>query len=340
MAKRGRASKENVKNDISSKQPLLSGMLPYYIVLVVMFISYILFQSAWFGAILGILVFVLIIAIFVMELSHGVKEEGYKRNVMEIVAAVVVVLVLWFGLKALLHTNSPIDVVPSCSMLPALQRGDMILLSGINQTGIEAPLVNVSPTAWDRTLNNLSSESLQCVAYKKIGSQLYVSQLVEPGYSVGLVETGGINVRVVPNNTTVGGLIGYGCGTADIKFQNGTVGHEAYTKSVTVGNHIIEGDSNNTIVVYETVPQDLFYKLGDAYVVHRVYAVVDAGGTYYALTKGDNNPGLDIQYSNYPPNMSQIEGKVIGSVPYLGYMKLILSGSYKEPSGCNSTLQV
>lgn len=56
------------------------------------------------------------------------------------------------------------------------------------------------------------------------------------------------------------------------------------------------------------------------------------------LTKGDNNPGLDIQYGNYPPNMSQVQGKVVGVIPYLGYLKLIISGNLVVPQGCNSTV--
>jgi signal peptidase I len=339
LARKGKTPKASA--NVAGKtedRGLLSGMLPFYIVLVVVFVLYVLLQSTGLGPVLGVLVFVLIVAIFAMELSHGVKEEGYKRNVLEIAAAVMVVLVLWFGLKALLHTNSPIDVVPSCSMLPYLHRGDMIFLGGANQTTIKAPMVDVSTADWNKVMANLSSVSLECVAYEKSGSQLYVSQIVEPGYSVGLVETSGINVHVVPNDTRIGGVLGYTCGAASAKFQNGTVEQEAYTKAVTIGNRTIQGDVNNTIVVYGTVPQDLFYKLGDSYVVHRAYAIVNADGAYYVLTKGDNNPGLDIQYSNYPAGMGQIEGKVIADVPYLGYLKLILSGSYKEPSGCNSTL--
>ncbi len=91
-------------------------------------------------------------------------------------------------------------------------------------------------------------------------------------------------------------------------------------------------------MVYQTVPSDLFYKFGDSYIVHRVYAIINASGTYYLLTKGDNNPGLDMQYGNYPANLSQIQGKVVASVPYIGYIKLIFSESYTEPAGCNATM--
>ena len=122
-----------------------------------------------------------------------------------------------------------------------------------------------------------------------------------------------------------------------MQLQNGSIAQEASVTSITIGNTTITGDKNNSIVVYQTIPQDSFYKLGDSYIVHRVYAILNVSGTYYTLTKGDNNPGLDIQYLNAPANISQVGGKVIGSVPYLGYVKLILSNNFVEPTGCNYT---
>ena len=120
-------------------------------------------------------------------------------------------------------------------------------------------------------------------------------------------------------------------------FSNGTVKSEAYTTAITIGNTTIRGDANNSVVVYGTVPGDLFRSYGDAYIVHRVYAVLRTGSTYFVLTKGDNNPGLDMQYSNYPASASSLQGIVVASIPYIGYLKLALSGSFTEPTGCNYT---
>jgi len=105
-----------------------------------------------------------------------------------------------------------------------------------------------------------------------------------------------------------------------------------------LGTTII-GDMNNSVVVYKTIPQDSFYQEGDSYIVHRVYAVINASGNYYIMTKGDNNPGLDMQYGNYLIPFKDIEGKVIASVPYIGYLKLILSNSFSQPTGCNFVTQ-
>lgn len=314
---------------------------PLYIVLVIAFALYIVYQSsAPLAIVFGVMTFVILVVLIGLEIINGSRESGKIRSVLEIVAAIVVVVAFWFALRAVLHTNYPIDAVPSCSMLPSLQRGDMILLQGANASTIRAPKVNVTKSGLQGMLGNQASESLECVAYKVSGNTLFVSQVVQPGYSVGLFRpSSGGSGSIVPYSNQSGNLVKYACGVTDVVFSNGTVMNEAYTSSITIGNTTITGDRNNSIIVYKTVPQDSFYKDGDTYIVHRVYAILNASGTYYYLTKGDNNPGLDMQYQNLPANQSYVEGKVIGSVPFIGYLKLILTGMLNQPAGCSSVLQ-
>jgi hypothetical protein len=136
-----------------------------------------------------------------------------------------------------------------------------------------------------------------------------------------------------------GNLVQYSCGVKTVKFINGSTAQEAYTTSLSIANHTLSGDQNNSIVVYATVPKDLFYQEGDSYIVHRVYAVLNESGNYYFLTKGDNNPGLDLQYGNYPANSTAVKGTIIIAIPYLGYLKLILTNQFNQPAGCSSTVQ-
>ena len=309
--------------------------------LVVLFILFIIFQSnGKFAAIFGIALFMMIVVLLVIEITNGVKEEGITRNIIEIVAAVVVVLIFWFGLKALLHTNYPLDVVPSCSMLPQLKRGDLLALHGVqNVTQLKAPVVSVTDSNYKAFQNNIQNEFLACVAYQQQGNRVSVSQTVKPGYSIGLLKTSGSGSEIVPSTAQGGNLVQYTCGAQNIIFSNGTVEQEAYTTAVTINGTTFYNDKNNSIVVYQTIPTDYFYQEGDTYIVHRVYAVLNVSGNYIVLTKGDNNPGLDIQYGNYPVNLTYIQGKVVASVPYLGYLKLALSNSFLEPAGCNSTVE-
>jgi hypothetical protein len=314
---------------------------PIYLLLVLLFVLYIVFQGvAYLSVALGALIVIMIIALVVLEVALGAKEQGYMRNIAEVAAALVLVGALWFGMEFFLHTSHPIDVVPSCSMLPYLHRGDMIVLQGVsNISQIRAPVVNVSDSTIAAINSNISRETLACVAYRQTASGLYVSQFLGPGYSVGLLHQTGSSGEIVPNSFQAGNPVQYTCGTTNVLFSNGTTKTEAYTTAITIDGTTIKGDANNSVVVYGTVPGDLFYKYGDAYIVHRVYAVLRDSSTYYVLTKGDNNPGLDLQYSNYPASASSLQGLVVASIPYVGYLKLALSGSFVEPTGCNYTTQ-
>ncbi len=314
--------------------------LPMYIALAILFIAYFVFERlTGLAIILGALIFFLIVVILTIEIMNGFKEVGAKRNIMEIGIAIAVVIIIWVVLRLALNTTYPLDVVPSCSMLPALQRGDMIAVQGANQNNLIAPIINVTKSEWSSSFGNINTESFQCIAYRQVGTTVRLSQFVLPGYAVGLLRTSGGTSEIVPSISQNSSLVKYTCGAVNVTFQNGTVEEEASTTAITVGNTTITGDRNNSIVVYQTVPQDYFYKEGDSYIVHRVYAILNVSGSYYTLTKGDNNPGLDIQYDNTPANLSQgqVGGKVVASIPYVGYVKLILSNNFVEPTGCNYT---
>jgi hypothetical protein len=315
--------------------------LPFYVALVVLFVLFILFQGKGdLSEIFGIALFLMIVVIIVLEVTLGIEEEGYVKNIIEIGIAVLAVVVFWFALRAVLHTAYPLDVVPSCSMLPNLKRGDLIALQGLQSINqISAPRISITTSQYNTFNNNIQNEFLSCVAYQVSGNRVAVSQIIRPGYSIGLYESTPSGGQIVQQAQQQGNLIQYTCGSRGILFDNGTTEQEAYTTAVTINGTTIYGDKNNSIVVYATTPSDYFYKLGDSYIVHRAFAVLNVSGKYYVLTKGDNNPGLDLQYGNYPSNMSFIEGKVVASIPYLGYLKLALSNSFVEPSGCNSTVQ-
>lgn len=315
--------------------------LPFYVALIVLFVLFVIYQSnKSISVILGIILFLMIVVLIVIEMINGVKEEGAMRNLLEIVIAVVLVVVFWFGLKALLHTNYPLDVVPSCSMLPQLKRGDLILLQGVNDvTELKAPIINVTKASFNNMQSHIQNEFLSCVAYSQKGNTAQYSQFYHQGDNLGLYENGPSGPQIIPSQDQQGNLVQYTCGVKTILYQNGTTAQEAYTTAVTINGTTINNDANNSVVVYATIPQDYFYTLGDSYIVHRVYAILNVSGNYYVLTKGDNNPGLDIQYGNYPFNLTYVEGKVDYSIPYLGYFKLVLSNSFSEPAGCNSTVE-
>ncbi|MEM0469055.1 MAG: hypothetical protein QXT27_07665 [Pyrobaculum sp.] len=107
-----------------------------------------------------------------------------------------------------------------------------------------------------------------------------------------------------------------------------------YTSSISILNKTIYANYSMPIIVYRTTGQDSFS--GD--IIHRVFAAIRVGNAYYFLTKGDNNQALDIEFANYPPSNGSIIGRVIADVPVIGYLKLIISGQFAAPQGCNQTI--
>jgi signal peptidase I len=310
-----------------------------YILLIFFFVLYIIFQSTpLLSFLFGASLFFTIIIALVMEFIKGFKESGLKKNIIEIAIALIFVIALWITLEFLLKTTIPIDVVPSCSMLPHLQRGDLIILQGATKTNIHAPIINVSKSEFNNMLANIDNESLACVSYFQIGSSGRITQYYQNGEQIGFIKESNQSM-IVPFGYQNNNLIKYNCGITNTILANGSIKQEVYTNSITINNITINGDKNNSIIVYQTIPKDLFYKYGDTYIVHRVYAILNVSGDYYILTKGDNNPGLDIEYDNMPPSLNQVMGKVLFDVPYLGYLKLAMSNSFFEPAGCNATLQ-
>ncbi len=313
-------------------------LLPFYVLFFVSIILYLLFnRSENLSIIFGLLSFIFLVLIIGLELEQSVKEEGSKKVVLEILGTIVVVVIIWLALMYGLNTRYPINVVPSCSMLPYLHRGDIIAISGISSIKqIKAPIVNVTKGEIGYIMSKGYPDSLSCVAYRYNGTQLVISQYYKAGWAIGLYKEGSPENELFNNSS--GYPISYNCGVRSIRYNNGTEGEEAYLESIKINNKTIKGDAGNSVLVYQTQPSDLFYREGDSFIVHRAYAILNQSGNYYILTKGDNNPGLDMQYDNYPPNSSEVEGRVVGIIPYLGYLKLLISGKFAAPAGCNSTV--
>lgn len=300
------------------------------------FALYIAFQGSGLSIVFGALAFLLLIVLIVMEFLASGKEEGYRRSLLEIAVAIAVIAGLWVGMVYALGTSDPLDVVPSCSMLPVLQRGDLIVLHGVDAASLRAPVVNVSAQAFGSMVNDMRSEALVCLYYTRTGGG-EVSQFEKPGYSLGLFRFTGSSYEQVQGQPQ-SNLIQYGCGAQPVRMPDGSIENEAYTKSITINGTEIKEDLNNSVIVYRTAPQDYFRSIGDAFIVHRAYAVLNVSGSYYVLTKGDNNPALDIQYLNYPIAANDIEGATVFSIPYLGYLKIVVSGQLMQPAGCNTTV--
>ncbi len=320
----------------------------------------ILIYAAYNIPIVGAVAVILIVVTLVAEFRASIKEEGTKRSVYEVIVALVVVVVGWLAISALLQTSSPINVVASCSMLPTLHRGDMVFLHGITNmsqflSSHHVPIIYVGGSSFTSLINisrtwrvYLPYYSNRTASIIPFGANPFGSfTLHGSDYQIGLYdfncveyyESRGLFTQLYKcylNQTAKsGGLVQYSYSIEKLSASNGTMGSVVVTSGIKIANTSITENYSNPIIVYATVPNDS-YPQSD--IVHRLVAAVNDDGTYYLLTKGDNNPYLDLQVLNYPVSQNSVIGYVIGSAPILGYVKILLSGQLASVAGCNQTI--
>jgi signal peptidase I len=95
--------------------------------LVIFVAGYVMTKSVIFAA----LTLVDLVALFLKDaMPEKTDSKSVVTSVKELGFALAAALILWYGLSFLLQTSTPIDVVTSCSMLPRLDRGDLIVIQG------------------------------------------------------------------------------------------------------------------------------------------------------------------------------------------------------------------
>ncbi|MFH0817573.1 MAG: hypothetical protein V1909_02965 [Candidatus Micrarchaeota archaeon] len=289
-----------------------------YVLIVFSLILYLITHSSIFSLLSVLLVLLLLIG----ESLVGVAEHGFKKELQEVGIAIVAALVIWFGAGFLLGTQAPLNAIVSCSMLPNLERGDLVILQGGEPKGTDIYVdsfdftdisVNVSGVGEYKTNVSLTQycayfpDSVPCKTYfnypEKV-TERYGSLTFKHGWCTVL--------------------------------SRGFTGEIPCVRSVVADGkeypYTISGDT----IVYTTLPTDLFSKYtGPKEIIHRMVYKVHAGNQVFYLTKGDNNDKFDLQYDNAPATPQKTSGKVILRIPYLGYFKLFLFGYLDEPAGCD-----
>jgi len=343
MRRSNRRKKEAM--NASGKRRQKIPMWPFYLLLAILIIIYALHNSF----LLGVFIFLLIIVILILEAKISIETEGKVKSIIDMGIAIFAVLLFWLVLIVILNTSSPIDTVASCSMLPALQRGDLVVLHGISNPVLFAkvhnvPIININESVFANMENNMNGEFLAYYAYFN-SNKSKISSIIPIGssYNIGLYNTYCIYNYIYLRrsgeiyrcfvNSQDNNLIKYNYAIGNV-IVGGRQYNIVYTSSITINNITIAQNFSNPIIVYRTTPRDYFS--GD--IIHRLYAILNVSGKYYFLTMGDNNPGLDIEFANYIPNESSVVGYVIARVPVLGYLKLIISGQFGQVAGCNQTI--
>ena len=233
----------------------------------------------------------------------------------------------------MLNTSSPISGVVSCSMLPNLQRGDFIIVQG-------APV-----NAYHINMTRQELDSLDAPATETIGGRsMVINGSIFP-YCINN-RTNPICAEFISNPTQLvetKGAFTYNYQRCDLSFSSGQLESEPCLKSITFHGTDYMSNFSNDIIVYQPPKGDYYALVGD--IVHRALFVIDVDGSTYYLTRGDNNPIIDIQAYDYTDNLenhpvpqADLRGKVISRVPYLGYFKLFIVGSFTADPQCDTQL--
>ncbi len=292
-------------------------VLAIYAVAAVFAVLFILLRMD-FLAIAGALMFIIGV---VYESMVSAKEKGFKNEIKEIIIAIIVAVVLWNVSAFALNTSSPFNAVVSCSMLNALQRGDVIVLYGGEVNTNE---INITEHDFETMINN-REEHYVCGFCKQ-------GESYEP-----------CSINPATGMKAEGDVLKYDCGACIQKYFNEEK-IVACTKGVYINNEYFDATKKEgDIVVYRPKKADLFASIGD--IIHRSIVKINVNGEQYYLIKGDNNPMFDVQAfdaslskTNSLVNSSQLLGKSILTIPYIGYIKLVATGQFANPENCNTLM--
>lgn len=281
----------------------------------------------------GLLFAVALIGTVALEVWGGAKSRGWKEEAKDTLVSLGGILILWVALTFILNSPVPINAVVSCSMLPNVERGDLILVQGAEPLGYE---VDVS----EEGLAALSSPG--AVVYAGSAGSFTLNGSLW-SYCAQKADTICSQFTSSPEMfREVRGPFTFNYGTCERRKGALILETPCVTSVDFSGKNYLANLSHDTIV-YSPASGDLYSYTGD--IIHRVYFRVNSGGETYYLTKGDNNPVFDIQVYDYalgmgnrPPSSEQFRGKILLRIPFLGYPKLFISGFFSETVNCDSTL--
>lgn len=291
----------------------------------------------WVNLLFGAIIVFEIIYLVIIEIKQGVKKSGWKHEIVDTLIAIGVAIAIWFGAQAVLGTTTPISGVVSCSMLTELERGDFVVVHGGSVTVNEVEIT-------EEELREITNGPF---AVKSDGFEFNSSYpfhtfcLCNPAH-----EACGLFFNSDAEFYETSGPVTYHHTWCDVSYRNGN--EPAKMRCVDYieikGVKFYPADESNDVIVYNSRSTDLYSRVGD--IVHRSVVRLKVGDDAYYLTGGDNNPVLDNQVyecsskmGNQPVPERNVKGKVITRIPYLGYLKLFISGFWSEDEQCSWVLE-
>lgn len=291
----------------------------------------------WVNLLFGAIIVFEIIYLVIIEIKHGVKKSGWKHEVIDTLIAVGVAIAIWFAAQAILGTSTPVSGVVSCSMLTELDRGDFVVVQGGDITVDE---VEITETELYQITNGpflVKSEGFEYASSYPFHTFCRCNPTHEAC-------TGFLNSNADYSETA--GPVTYHYTWCSVNYKDGK--EQEKTRCVDYieikGKRFYPGDESNDVIVYNSRSTDLYRRVGD--IVHRSVVRLKVDDNTYYLTGGDNNPVLDNQVyecstriGNQPVPERNVKGKVIMRIPYLGYLKLFISGFWSEDEQCSWVLE-
>ena len=279
---------------------------------------------------IGLLIGLCIVWIVALEFLIGASEHGIKNELKETAIALLIALIIWFGAGFVLNTPSPINAIVSCSMLPQIQRGDMVLLYGDR---ILAPLEKVD-----------SLDGIGTARVYQDGNGVLVTNGSLYAYCAQRQGEGICNSFIISPErfTEKHGPLTIGYDRCEILYPKTNVRQTGPCVSyVEVNGKRYYENRSNDVVVYQPNRNEYYSRVGD--IIHRVFIKLSVKNQTYFLTKGENNPILDVQVydeasrkGNKPVEVERSKGRILASAPYVGYLKLFISPSaIPTPDGCD-----
>ncbi|MEM4554654.1 MAG: hypothetical protein QXT25_02280 [Candidatus Anstonellaceae archaeon] len=276
----------------------------------------------------GVLCGASIVAAVVLEVLAGIKKHGLMHEIKETAIAVLIALSIWFGAGFLLQTPSPLNAVVSCSMLPNIQRGDLVVIAGWQINAPQAEVKSAQGLGRAEVIQNGKP-------VVNVSGSIYSACVQNPSLSL-------CNdfLSRPQDFTERHGEVMFGYERCQIVYpKSGERQYGPCVKWVQVGGKKYYFDASNDVVVYSPKETEYYARVGD--IIHRAYLILKAGNQSFVLTKGDNNPVFDVQVElagerNLPVEMERVKGKVVLSVPVVGYLKLFISPiAIPTPEGCD-----
>ncbi len=281
----------------------------------------------------GILFAVALVGTVAMEVFSGAKSRGWKEEAKDTAVSLGAIIVLWLALGFVLNSPVPINAVVSCSMLPNVERGDLILVQGAEPIGYELELSGSE-------LESLQADEVMVTAGDMgtfiVNGSLYsyCSQHRDP-----VCNTFATAPEIFSESR---GPFTFNYGECE-RVKGEVILVTPCVESVDFEGQEYFANLSHDTIVYGPQEGNIYFYTGD--IIHRVFFKVNSGGETYYLTKGDNNPIFDVQVYDYSlsmgndaPSSPDYKGEILFRIPMLGYPKLFISGFFSETVNCDSTL--